>query len=698
MASITDALNEALRHHREGALGHAEVIYRRILDVAPAEGDALNLLAVLCLQTGRADEALDLASQATRANPAAAFHVTRADAAAALGRPALEAECLEQALALNPRAPQAAGWQRRRGRALSAAGDAPAAVRALRAAAALAPDDIDILDDLAVTLTRAGLTDEAEAAFTEVLRRRPGHAGATRNLVSLWLNQAASHLSVSQGSVSQGAAPVSGSHRATIAATLARRAVELDPGRREGWARLGLALMALNQPEPAADALRRALALPGAADETAEILINLGFLETRLGRFDAATAALDQAEAQEPGRAEVLNHRGVLLHAQGRLSAAAEVLARAAATAPDDHRPLTNLATVMKDLGDDDRAEALYLKALALAPGEPAVHWQRSLARLLAGDLATGWQEYEWRHQTGQMPPLDPGLTVLPEWPGPDSRAMAGTRLLVHAEQGHGDTLQFARYAALLAGAADRLGLARIGLMVQPALARLMALSLPGVTVVPPGAAVNAADWDARIPLMSLPHRLGTTLETIPAQCPYLTPPPVEGWGARLAQAVPPGMRAVGLVWGGDPRPDDPVSALIDRRRSVPLAVLAPLAAAGDVRFISLQKGAPAAQAATAPFPLLDWTGELQDFADTAALVACLDLVITVDTAVAHLAGALGRPVWVLSRTDGCWRWLRDRADSPWYPTLRLYRQECWGDWSATARQVANDLVATPIP
>ncbi|TWB11581.1 tetratricopeptide repeat protein [Nitrospirillum amazonense] len=700
MASITDALNEALRHHREGALGHAEVIYRRILAVAPAEGDTLNLLAVLCLQTGRAEEALDLADQATRAKPAAAaFHVTRADAAAALGHPALEADCLEQAVGLNPHAPQAAGWQRRRGRALAAAGNAPAAVRALKAATALAPDDIDVLDDLAVTLTRAGLTDEAEAAFAEVLRRRPGHAGATRNLASLWLNRAGDHLSAGHLSASQGAAAQGSSgHRATIAATLARRAVELDPGRREGWARLGLALMALNQPEPAADALRRALALPGMANETAEILINLGFLETRLGRFDAAAAALDQAEAQEPGRSEVLNHRGVLLHAQGRLPEAADVLARAVATAPDDHRPLTNLATVLKDLGDDDGAEALYLKALALAPGEPAVHWQRSLARLLAGDLATGWQEYEWRHQTGQMPPPDPSLTILPEWRGTDPTAMAGTRLLVHAEQGHGDTLQFARYAALLAGAADRLGLARVGLMVQPALARLMALSLPGVTVVPPGAMVSSADWDARVPLMSLPHRLGTTLETIPAQCPYLTPPPVDGWRARLAQAVPPGMRAVGLVWGGDPRPDDPVSALIDRRRSVPLAVLAPLAAADDVRFISLQKGAPAAQAATSPFPLLDWTEELRDFADTAALVACLDLVITVDTAVAHLAAALGRPVWVLSRTDGCWRWLRDRADSPWYPTLRLYRQESWGDWSATARQVAIDLAARPTP
>ncbi|TWB38641.1 tetratricopeptide repeat protein [Nitrospirillum pindoramense] len=677
MATVAEALNEALRHHREGALGHAEVIYRRILEVAPAEGDALNLLALLCLQTDRGDEAMDLASQATRVNPGApTFHATQADAAATLGRPALEAECLGRALALAPAAAQAAGWQRRRGRALAATGDMPAALSALRAAVALAPQDVDTLDDLAVMLVKAGLPDEAEAAFTEVLRRRPDHAGAARNLVSVWLNQAVRHLD---------------GDRPAAAADLARRAVEQAPGRRDGWARLGVALMAMNQMEPAADALRRALSLPGAVEETVEILINLGFLETRLGRFSEAATMLDQAEALEPGRAETLNHRGVLLHAQGRLADAAETLTRAAAAAAGDHRPLTNLATVLKDQGDDAGAEARYAQALTLAPDDAAVRWQRSLARLMAGDFVTGWQDYEWRHHTGHMPPLEPALAAIPEWQGPGATT-GPIRLLLHAEQGHGDTLQFVRYAPLLQAAAQRLGLVQVGLNVQPALARLMAISLPGVTVLPPGAAIHATDWDARVSLMSLPYRLGTTLESIPAFCPYLAPPSPAAWRDRLAQAVPSGMRAVGLVWSGDPRPDDPVSALIDRRRSLPLAALAPLAAVPDVRFVSLQKGQAAAQAGGAPFPLLDWTAALGDFADTAALLSCLDLVITVDTAVTHLAGALGRPVWVLSRIDGCWRWLRDRTDSPWYPTLRLYRQRVWGDWAPTIQQVAEDL------
>ncbi|MBB6252189.1 tetratricopeptide repeat protein [Nitrospirillum iridis] len=680
MASIAQALEEALRHHRDGALGHAEVIYRRILAVSPEEGDALNLLAVLCLQTGRAGEALSLSTHATQVTPdAPSFHVTRADAAAATGQPALEATCLAQTLALNPAAPQAASWQRRRGRALVTTGDIPAGLQALRSAAALAPEDIDILDDLAVMLNRAGALDEAETHFIEILRRQPGHAGATRNLASLWLNRAASHLAADEPAE---------------AAALARRAVDLDPGRRDGWARLGLALMGLNRPQLAGDALRRALPLPGPMDETAEILINLGFTETRQGRFAEAEAALAQALALAPGRVEALNHKGILLHAQGRLAEAAEVLGRAITAAPHDHRPLTNLGTVLRDLGDDQAAETHYARALALAPDEPAVHWQRSLARLMAGDMAVGWREYEWRHRTGQMGPLDPALAAIPEWRGPGHQGRAGLRLLLHAEQGHGDTLQFVRYAPLLAAAGARMGLRQVGLKVQPALTRLMASSFPGLTILPADARPDPADWDARISLMGLPYRLGTTLDTIPADCPYLTPPPGNGWRTRLAQTIPAGSRAVGLVWAGDPRPDDPVSALIDRRRSLALTALAPLATVGGVRFISLQKGAPAGQASAAPFPLLDWTAELRDFADTAALVACLDLVITVDTAVAHLAGALGRPVWVLSRADGCWRWLRDRVDSPWYPSMRLYRQQDWDDWSTTVRQVADDLVA----
>jgi len=203
--------------------------------------------------------------------------------------------------------------------------------------------------------------------------------------------------------------------------------------------------------------------------------------------------------------------------------------------------------------------------------------------------------------------------------------------------------------------------------------------------VVPP--------FDVYCPLMSLPLACGTTQVTIPADVPYLfaNPDAAAHWREHLADRQ--GLR-VGLCWAGDPRPDQPDSHALDRRRSLPLAAFTPLASIPGVAFVSLQKGPPAAQAASPPpgLALHDWTEGLEDFADTAALVAALDLVITADTSVAHLAGALGKPVWILNRFDACWRWLMGRTDSPWYPTARLFRQPTPGDWDSVIAAVATAL------
>jgi hypothetical protein len=257
--------------------------------------------------------------------------------------------------------------------------------------------------------------------------------------------------------------------------------------------------------------------------------------------------------------------------------------------------------------------------------------------------------------------------------------------LLLHAEQGLGDTLQFCRYAPLAAARA------RVVLEVQAPLARLLS-SLPGVSqVIARGEALPA--FDAQAPLLSLPRAFGTTIETVPARVPYLAADPDQAaaWGRRLAAL--PGLK-VGLCWAGEPRAGFPELAAIDARRSISLAALAPLAKVAGVSFVSLQKGAPAAQAADPPPPmaLFDYTAELADFADTAALVENLDLVISVDTSVAHLAGAMARPVWLLNRFDTCWRWLLDRQDSPWYPTLRLFRQTTPGDWTSVIADLRQAL------
>jgi len=268
----------------------------------------------------------------------------------------------------------------------------------------------------------------------------------------------------------------------------------------------------------------------------------------------------------------------------------------------------------------------------------------------------------------------------------PDPAAWRGRRVLLFAEQGLGDSLQFLRYVPMAAAVG-----AEVFVEVPASLRRLAATLPGGARVVAEGEAVPP--HDLAVPLLHLPWAFGTTLDTIPAAIPYFTADPAQvgAWQTRLAGL--PG-RKVGLVWAGDPRPDDVVSHRTDRRRSFRLAQLAALAQVPGVSFVSLQKGHGAAQTAAPPpgMVLHDWTGELGDFADTAALMQALDLVISADTSPLHLAGALGRPVWLMDRYDSCWRWLRGRNDSPWYPTLRRFRQNSPGDWGEVAGRVAQAL------
>ena len=260
-------------------------------------------------------------------------------------------------------------------------------------------------------------------------------------------------------------------------------------------------------------------------------------------------------------------------------------------------------------------------------------------------------------------------------------RALIRKTLPVHAEQGLGDTLQFCRYVTLTA----QLGLDVI-LQVQEPLVRLLG-SLPGPTMVLPlGAALPA--FDPHCPMMSLPLALGTTLETIPAAIPYLRPDQAKAasWRSHLCET--PGF-CVGVVWAGNPRTHNIAATATDRRRSIAPTLLEPLSAVPGVRLISLQKDGPPPPASLS---LTEVMAEMADFADTAALVDALDLVISVDTSVAHLAGALGKPVWLMDRFDPCWRWMLNRRDSPWYPTMRLYRQPAPNDWQLVVAEIARDL------
>jgi hypothetical protein len=412
-----------------------------------------------------------------------------------------------------------------------------------------------------------------------------------------------------------------------------------------------------------------------ALPDDAEALSNLGAVLNATQRHGEAEAACRGAIALQPGFWAAWGNLGTALHRQLRYGAAVAAYAEALRRNPADVNALTNLGVALTEQGRMEAALAVHAAAVALAPDNAAVRCNRALALLAAGDLKQGFAENEWRWQ---VPGMLPHGVAGPCWQGEDP---AERTILVHDEGGYGDTLQFVRYVPLLAARG-----ARVVLRVQPPLVRLLA-RLPGVAAVLPRGA-EPPDYDFHCPMLSLPHCFATTLETVPARVPYLRADTARAatWRARLAGA---GLR-VGLVWAGASRPRMAVAHAMDTRRSLPAGALAPLADIPGVRFVSLQKDHPLPDRPV----LADPMPECVDFADTAAVVAALDLVIAVDTAVAHLAGALGRPVWLLSRYDSCWRWLHGRRDSPWYPGLRLYRQPAPGEWAPSLREVAADLAA----
>ena len=461
-----------------------------------------------------------------------------------------------------------------------------------------------------------------------------------------------------------------------------RRAVELRRDWVEAHANLAAALKEQGDVDGLAAALWQSAALRPDDPATS---CNLGLALLGQHKLDEAVAALSRAVALKPDFAEGYLNLGVAYDRQGNFEAATGALRRSISLRSDLPEAHVNLGNFLHQQGNLDGSIAAYRQAVALRPDYAMAHFGLSLALLAKGEYQEGWREYEWRGKEGAE------AATLPEFPQPlwEGQDVFGKTVLVYAEQGFGDTLQFVRYVPLVAQRG-----ARVILAAPPSLLSLFG-RLAGAAVVCGPGALPAFDYHCRV--MSLPLRFDTRVDSIPAAIPYLSADrgKAAAWRRRLA-ALPgvPGPLRVGLVWAGNPRADDPGANAIDRRRSMTLGHLAALADVPGVGFVSLQKGEPAAQTRSPPPGLVvhDWTAELADFDDTAALIEALDLVISVDTAVVHLAGALGKPVWLLDRFDSCWRWLRDREDSPWYPTLRLFRQRQPGDWEGVVDRVAAAL------
>lgn len=418
---------------------------------------------------------------------------------------------------------------------------------------------------------------------------------------------------------------------------------------------------------------RRALALDPAQPA---VLVNLGALVKERGDVDAALGLFERAVAAGGG-APAATNLALALHETGDLDGALARYEAAVALDPGMAIARFNFANALADAGRPEAASAQYRAALAREPGFEDARWNLAHVLLRQGDYPGGFDAFESRWHVGEHKGALAAFTA-PFWRG---EVRSGATLLVWGEQGFGDVLQFARYVPMIAGR----GL-RVVLAVQPSLVALMRSLEGAAQVLSLHDALPAHDWHC--PVMSLPRLCRTTRADVPATIPYLAARPERV--AEFARRVPADGVRVGLVWSSGIRRHSPTLYRFGIEKSLPGRLLEPLAMPG-VRLVSLQVGSDAPPPAV---PLFDPGPELADFADTAALVEALDLVITVDTAVAHLAGALGKPVWILLNTQACWRWALGGDTSPWYPTARLYRQVHAGDWRAPLAAVERDLRA----
>jgi tetratricopeptide (TPR) repeat protein len=488
------------------------------------------------------------------------------------------------------------------------------------------------------------------------------------------------------------------------------KAVQLKPDDAELWKHLGGVLTALDRPADALLSFQHALQLDPRHFEAA---YQSGVLLHRLERFAEALVQFDLCCELRPDHAPALQMRARALRGLKRYEECLADARRAHALDPADPVTCNNIGDALLWLGRDDEALKWFDKALALRPDfvevllnkgfalfgvhrfkeasetyrrllavDPAnakAAWQLAHLKLLTGDYESGWTEREARWRTADFSPDYPKFSQA-RWLGEQS--IDGKTILVHVDEGLGDTLQFARYLPLLAARG-----ARVVLVAQDALCPLLA-GVSGVSQCIPFSARSYPPFDMHCPLMSLPLAFGTTLATIPP-ANYLPPLPIEriqAWETRLGPRDRP---RVGLVWSGNPKQGN------DRNRSMPLKTLTPLLDV-DATFISLQKDIRPHDKVVLKerAEIVDLTADLTDFVETAALISCLDLVITVCTSVAHLAGTLGRPTWVMLPYLADWRWMLDRADSPWYPSVRLFRQEKGRDYAGVVSVVRTELLA----
>ncbi|WP_174301019.1 tetratricopeptide repeat protein [Caulobacter sp. S45] len=725
---------------------------RRALALERSASDLSNLAnALTCL--GRVEEALAAATEAADLDPALpAAQANLGVALRALGHREAAVDRFRRAAELEPRSAEA---HANLGVALTELGHLQAAEAALETALTLAPSWADGWYNLGNARLRQLHLPQAEAAYRRAIALAPGHADAHANLAAthkaLGRQDLALAHSADAARLRPGDPQVLQNHALTLAefgrhadaAPVYEAAIALDPtiaslhtnlgSALQEWARtrndtgvlplldrailghlaaialdpgllaarsnLGLALLARGRFAEATQAFEDAIAR---WPQVASLYSNLGQCLCDLKRYPEAEAACLRALELDAGMAEAWSTLGNVLVGRREHTQAEIAYRRAVELRPDMAGGWCNLGVALFRENRAAEAEAAYEQALALDPNLADAHWNQALVRLQRGDYAKGFDQYEWRlKRPGRL--RDEAQFRQPLWDGSD---LGGAAILVHAEQGFGDALQCVRFLPQVAARGGR-----VVLQARAPLKRLLERASGVDTFVTDGEA--PPEVACRLPLFSLPRLFARDLAALPGQSPYLSADPelAAVWRMRmegLSRAVPQGLadtapsgedgrrawRAsplrVGIVWSGN------VSSEVEQGRSIPLIAFSPLARPG-VRLVSLQKGDGLEQLATAPFEVLDLGSDYLDgdFADTAAVLANLDLLVTCDTAAVHLAGALGLPTWLAISTVPDWRWLEARADSPWYPSVRIFRQQVRGEWGGVFAAMAEALLSS---
>ncbi|MDR3390557.1 MAG: tetratricopeptide repeat protein [Sulfuriferula sp.] len=665
-------LRQAIALHQADQLQEAETLYREIIKTQPEHPEANHNIGVLALQQQRAEASLPYFVTALEADPANGRYWTSY----------IDALCQAERF------------------------DEARQVLALAQQHGLQGDDVDALNtrlngkpaqeemNALVALFNAGQFNQAATLAHTLIARYPLHDAGWKALGVAYkqLGRSADALAPMQKAVELAPDDAEAHNNLGIiyndlkryadAETSYSNAIRLNPAYAQAYSNLGATLHDLKRLDEAEACYRKALQLN---PDYAKALNNLGATLHDLRRLDEAEACYRKVLALDEHHADAHRNLGATLHDLDRLDEAAACYRYALRINPQDAEAHSYLGITLRDMGRLDDSETSLRRALEIDPHSTDGHYNLSHTLLMSGKYAEAWPKYEYRWNTRAYTAMQRPSTALPQWTG--QTPQPADRLLVFREQGLGDQIQFCRYLPLAAGHFT----AGVSAVVAQPLQALFRRSFPDIEILDSAPADQHA-WQWQCPLLSLPLALGTTLETIPNRVPYLIADPIQSgrWQARIAALnLPAATRKIGLVW-------KPGSLMKNAAlRALTLHQLAPLLNLDNCAWFSLQKEPDPDKAPwVASGKLIDWSDEFNDFDATAALMAHLDLVISVDTAVAHLAGALGRPVWLLNRRAGEWRWLHGRKDSPWYPTMRIFTQA--NNWDDVVERLVVALDAAP--